>query len=227
MKNYNLKNNVIKRIILISLFVVSTNAFHAQTYEVDYSNPDITMEDMNVVLETLKMNVYKFSLHLPDSLKYKVCLFLEEYEDKEMIKEKVIWCTTSPYVTLRNGERISKPFDGARFVVKENKDDFLLNIRMGDFGIPDYKVPIDSIYSNTHMSSKFTIENNTTLQEGKTPLILIGSSWESTSKDGSTSMLRFCLEKELAPDYSNEAFDMMPHYFIVGLNVTKQEVEED
>lgn len=223
---FKFKNYTLKRIILVSIFFVTTNSFHAQNFEVDYSNPDITMEDMNAVLETLKMNVYKFNLHLPDSLKYKVCLFLEEYEDKEMLKEKVIWCTTSPYVTLRNGKRISKPFDGGRFIVKENKDEFLLNVRMGDFGLPHYTVPIDSIYSNPHASRPFKIEN-TTLQEGKTPLILIGSFWGSTSKDGSTSLLRFCFEKELAPDYSNETFDMMPHYFIIGLSVTKQTEKED
>lgn len=226
MKNYNFKNNTIKRITLILIFVVSTNSFHAQNFEVDYSNPNITMEDMDAVLQSLKMNVYKFNLHLPDSLKYKVCLYVEEYADKEMLEEKGIFCTTSPYVSLKNGERIFKPFDGARLIIKENKDDFLLNIRMGDFGIPEYRVPIDSIYTNPHLPMRFKIEN-TTLQEGKTPLILIGSTWESTSKDGSTALLRLCFEKELASDYSNEAFNMMPHYFIVGLNVTKQEEKKD
>ena len=84
---------------------------------------------------------------------------------------------------------------------------------------------IDSIYSNKHASIPFKIEN-TTLQQGQNPLFLIGSYWESPSKNGD-AMLRFCMEKELSTDYSNQAFDMMPHYFIIGLNVTKQIEKED
>jgi len=221
-----MKNSALKRIILILIFVVCSDSFQAQNFEVDYSNPSVTMQDMNAVLKSLKIDLYKFGLDLTDSQKYKVCLFIEEYDDKELLNEKVIWCSTSPYRSIKNGERIVKPFDGARFIITENNDDFLLNIRMADIGLEAYPVKIDSIYSNPHASRPFKIENGT-LQEGKTPLILIGSFWESISKDGSTPVLRFCFEKEVSPDYTNEAFYNMPHYFIVGLNVTKQEEKED
>ncbi|MFD0837273.1 DUF5041 domain-containing protein [Mariniflexile aquimaris] len=225
MENYNFKNDIMKRIILIWIFFVSIGSSQAQKFDVDYSNPNVTMEDMNAVLKSLKINVLKFGLYPPDSLKYKVCLFQEEYADKELVNEEVIWCTSSPYHSIKNGERIFKPFDGARFIITEDDNDFLLNIRMGDFGIDEYKLEIDSIYSNKHASIPFKIVN-TTLKEGKTPLLLIGSFWESPSKNGDV-LLRFCMEKELATDFSNQAFDMMPHYFIIGLNVTKQKEKED
>lgn len=213
-----------RRLLLILIMGFFSHFIHAQNREVDYSNPSVTMDDLDAILQSLKMDIYKFGVHLPDSQRYEVCLYLEEYADKEMIKEQTVFCSPSTYRSFKDGKMILKPFDGARFIIKDNKDEFLVNIRMGNFGHPEYKVEIDSMYSNMHTAARFKIED-TTLQVGKTPLFLIGSFWESklpdgkTLPDGSTSIFRFCVERELSPDCSSDAFNKMPHYYIFGLKV--------
>jgi hypothetical protein len=50
--------------------------------------------------------------------------------------------------------------------------------------------------------------------------LLIGSFWDSTSKDGKVKIQRFCWGIEgLKSDFSDVAFDEMPHYFIIGIRV--------
>ena len=215
-----------KKAISICIILLSCNYTYGQFEEVDYSNPGIAMEDINAILQTLNIDVYKFGVNLPDSNKYEVCLYLEEYAEKELINKNIIWCTSSPYRTFKKGQMTSQPFDGARFIIKNNKTEFLINIRMGDFGHPEYKIKIDSTYSNRHLPRRFKIMN-TTLSEGKTPLVLIGSFWETKlpdgkkMPDGSSKIFRFCMENELSPDFSNEAFEKMPHHYIIGVNVKK------
>lgn len=219
--------NGFKEFFCISILLFSFSNIQAQNEKPEYSNPEITLDDMSAILQTLNMDLFKFGVNLPEDNNYKVCLYLEEYAEKEIINEKTIWCTSSPYTIYDNEERALQPFDGARFIIKNDENIFLLNIRMGDFVHPQYKIEIDSIYPYKHLPKRFKI-SNTTLSEGKTPLVMIGSFWESelpdgqTLPDGSNKILRFCMENELSPDFSSEAFNEMPHHYIIGLNVTKQ-----
>jgi hypothetical protein len=91
---------------------------------------------------------------------------------------------------------------------------------MGDFGFNDYKLKIDSIYKNPHACKRFTLPSEFKIGS-KIPLLLIGSFWDTTSKGGSMKGLRFCMENELSADFKNQAFDMMPHYFIIGIQIEK------
>lgn len=45
------------------------------------------------------------------------------------------------------------------------------------------------------------------------PLFLVGSTWY----DERYNIFRFCMENQMEPDLSNDAFDKMPHYMIVSI----------
>jgi hypothetical protein len=218
---------MIQKIVLVLAIIAFTFTAKAQQDEVEYSNPNITTSDIKAVLETLEMGVYKFGVSLPENTKYYITLYIDEYNTKGKIKSDMIWRTGSPYRKVNNGDISYKAFDGVRIISKSNKSDFVLNMGMGDFGIKNYKIKIDSLYTNPHAIMPFHI-NEMVLKEGNTPLILIGSFWESKLPVGkklpedATPLLRFCFEKELNPDMSNEAFKNMPHYFIIGIEVKKQ-----
>jgi hypothetical protein len=77
---------------------------------------------------------------------------------------------------------------------------------------------IDSAYKKLHACKPFKVPVN--FKNGdKVPLLLIGSFWDSTSPDGEMKIERFCMENELESDFSNKAFDEMPHYFVFGIKI--------
>lgn len=178
----------------------------------------ITQDDLTAVLQTLNMEIFKYDVNFSKDKKYNVILYKQEYEKRNKIKEEDIWGTTSPFHTFENGKVGSKTLEFIRIITKRENKDYSLNIRMGDFGIPGYPIKIDTIYKNPHLCKPFKLPGECTA--GSTmPLLLIGSAWETTSKDGKMKAQRFCMENELEPDFSNKAFDEMPHYLILGIRI--------
>lgn len=51
-----------------------------------------------------------------------------------------------------------------------------------------------------------------------TPLVLVGSFWY----DEEAQLVRFCGENELAADLSSEMLSLIPHYYVIGMRVTKK-----
>lgn len=216
----------LKIIIALAVFAFTINA-RAQQDRVDFSNPDLTTGDIIASLEMLDIEVHKYGVTLPGNAKYNITLFIDEYDSNGKLKSNKVWSTSSPYLKEKNEELIDQVFDGVRIISKNNETEFVLNMRMGNFSVSNYLVEIDSIYSKPHGVKRFQIESNL-LNEGKTPLLMIGSFWEEilpegrTFPDGSNKIMRFCMENELNPDLSSEAFKEMPHYFLVGIDVEKQ-----
>lgn len=58
------------------------------------------------------------------------------------------------------------------------------------------------------------------------PVMLFGSFWydaELSKHFGGEPAYRFCMENEMEADMRNEAFDRMPHYWIVRIGLEKRE----
>lgn len=53
------------------------------------------------------------------------------------------------------------------------------------------------------------------------PLVLVGSYWW----DKAANVTRFCGETELSPDLSDEILKHIPHYYIIGVTLTKTDEE--
>ena len=51
-----------------------------------------------------------------------------------------------------------------------------------------------------------------------TPLLMVGSFWYDNKFD----IVRFCGERELSADLSSEMLSMIPHYYVIGIIVTKK-----
>lgn len=55
-------------------------------------------------------------------------------------------------------------------------------------------------------------------KEGEfTPLVLVGSYWY----DINNGLIRFCTESEFDPDMSSESFSQIPHYYVLGVTVSR------
>ncbi|HUX94300.1 MAG TPA: DUF5041 domain-containing protein [Bacteroidales bacterium] len=217
MKNIKDFLKVVLAIILVNCFSMRVIGQTGASLKDSLKN-QITQDDLIAVLQTLNMEIYKFNVNFSKNKKYNVILYKQEYEYRNKIKEENIWSTTSPFNTFENGKVGYRTLEFIRIITKGENKDYSLNIRMGDFGIPGYPIKIDSIYKNPHFCKPFKLPIECT--DGSIiPLILIGSSWETTSRDGTMKARRFCMENEMEPDFSSKAFDEMPHYFIIGIRI--------
>src|SRR6187200_3363521 len=133
-----------------------------------------------------------------------------------MVNEKEWVSITTPYQGFSNKENIQKYVDKIRVIIhKFNQDTSDLYFDTEIFGgKTTYTV-------RTHLNDAFLYNFYTVpfnLQPLKLgsfqPLALIGSSWVDAK-----GIKRFCLEKKLNPDYSSDAFDAMPAYYIVGFKL--------
>ena len=182
----------------------------------------ISQEDLQAILDVLHINIFKFNIGLPIEQKCSAVLYRQEYEKRNMIKETTIWGTSNPFRTIENGVEVEKALDQIRIISKKDNDNFILFIRMGDFGLNDYKIKYDSIYTNPHDCKPFKLPTKYKIGD-KIPLLLIGSYWDSTSKDGKMKTQRFCWElNDLNNDFSDKAFDVMPHYLVFGIKLEEQ-----
>lgn len=221
MKNFKNPLKVVLAIILVSCLSMRVIGQSGASSKDSLKN-QITQDDLTAVLQTLNMEIYKFNVNFSKDKKYNVILYKQEYEKRNKIKEENIWSTPSPFHTYENGELVFNTLEFIRIITKRENKDYSLNIRMGDFGIPGYPIKIDSIYKYLHLCKPFKLPIECTA--GSTiPLILIGSAWETTSRDGTMKAQRFCMENELEPDFSSKAFDEMPHYFVLGIRVEDME----
>ncbi|NLI41135.1 MAG: hypothetical protein GX421_08155 [Caldisericales bacterium] len=188
----------------------------------DPSTNPLSQEDLQAILEVLHINIFKFNIGLPIEQKCSAVLYRQEYEKRNLINETIIWGTSNPFRTLENGVEVEKALDQIRIISKKDNDNFVLFIRMGDFELANYTIKYDSIYSNPHDCKPFKLPTKYNIGD-KFPLLLIGSYWDSTSKDGKMKTQRFCWElKDLNNDFSDRAFDVMPHYIVFGIQLEKQ-----
>lgn len=213
------------RIFTLSFLVILiTSNFFSRIYgqtttnTVDPLKDQISQEDLKAVLSLLHINLFKFNTNFPFDLKCTIVLYQQEYEKRKLVKEFTIWGTTNPFQDRRDGKNIEKALDQIRIISKIEDQVFWLEINMGDFELNDYKVKIDSIYKNPHLCKPFKLPDKYKIGD-KVPLLLIGSSWDSTSKDGKMKAQRFCMENEMLSDFSSKAFDEMPHYYIFGIKI--------
>jgi hypothetical protein len=217
MKIFRILSKVMITVVLITCFTTRVIGQSNDSIK-DKEDKQITQDDLMAVLQTLKMEIFKFNINFSNDKKYNVILYKEEYEKRDKIKDENIWSTPSPFHTYENGKLILVPLEFIRIITKGENKDYTLNIRMGDFGIPWYKVKIDSIYKYPHLCKPFKLPPE--CKDGSTiPLLLIGSAWETTSKDGTMKAQRFCMENVMEPDFSSKAFDEMPHYIVLGIRV--------
>lgn len=215
----NLKNTIVFIQALILFNSISLKAF-GQNDSKDSLNNQLSQEDLIAVLQTLNIEIHKFNVNFPLTQKCNVVLYQQEYEKRNVIKDKIIWGTPSPYRGMQDGKEVQKALEQIRIVTKSDRRDFTLNINMGDF-ILQRVIKIDSQYTNPHACKPFKLPSDFTIGS-KIPLLLIGSYWNTSSKDGTTGAQRFCTESFLNSDFSDRAFDVMPHYLIIGIKIVEQ-----
>ena len=211
------------KVVLVA-FTISCFSFEllGQDIEtrIDSLNNQISQDDLIAVLKTLNIEVYKFKVNFPIEQKCNVFLYKQEFEKRNKIKDEIIWGTPNPFRGLEDGKVGQIALKRIRIITKIDKKEVALNVDMGDFnGL--FKIKIDTLYKKPHACKPFKLPTDYPIGSN-IPLLLIGSYWDATSIDGTMKTEKFCMENELDPNFSSRAFNAMPHYYIFGIKIEKQ-----
>jgi hypothetical protein len=199
--------------ILPTVFFISVACVgFGQSNEMDYNLP-VDQEDVLVALQMAGFSIYNFGVSMPDTSTYSLLFTIQEYIGKEMVSEKEWVSITTPYQGFVNNEKIQKKVNKIRVIIhKFDQDTSDLYFDAQIFGGKT------TYRARTHLNDSFLYNfypvsfNQWPVKLNSFhPLCLIGSSWID-----SKGTERFCLEKELEPDYSSDAFNTMPAYYIIG-----------
>lgn len=88
-----------------------------------------------------------------------------------------------------------------------------LTFKLRGMSVADYPERTFYYYNTRPFELALKIEENKFI-----PLLILGSAWY----DERSRIFRFCGEKELAPDMSSKILKDLPHYYVIGITITKQ-----
>lgn len=184
-------------------------------------------EDLSVVIKDLEeaialagINIFHFDISTPQEASYKLYLFLDEFENKKLIKEKEIIRFNATYTIFEGNKELEKMIDQLRIINHKFDNEGLHGGRQNKTqvktaaGANTFLFTLDEKYQYPHEFRKF---KKSPLTIGKkVPLLMYGSYWN----DG--NFVRFCTQREMDPDFSNDAFNLMPHYYVFSYQWVRQ-----
>jgi len=189
---------------LLCILCFATNLISGQIY-IDYS--DIDSNDIVDALAFSGIGIFKFKI---DSLKEKhnFYLILEEYAGKESLIKTDTLFGESPF----NIE--SEDINEVRFLTKVENGSFE---KVSLF----ISTPIASTWKEFEMEKKYIRKHYwVKFEESKIeinkniPLLFLGSEWDSIYNGEKTT--RFCALPRIPLDLSGDAFNEIPHFYIIS-----------
>jgi hypothetical protein len=189
--------------ILIILFL-SFDISIAQ-FKVDYKDIDST--DLIDALAFAGIGIYKFDIS-PVIKGRQFALLLEEYAGKDNLID------IDTLLHFGQFDILSEEITKIRFltkVVNEKYDTIYLFISMPGlkFG---HQIEMQSKFVRKHYFVRFEKVNNDFIR--KIPLLFIGSEWDAIYQGKQTT--RFCSQNQIPIDLQGDAFDEMPHFYIIS-----------
>ena len=217
-------------LILMSFFYIENAS--AQNEYLDYKIQDtvsdenftiFNMNDFRDALVQLGINVYKWTLPIPQDKDYKLYFYIQEYEKTELLKDTLVedWSTKNwgfdsknraIYTYLKNLRIITKmpDTDSDRFTLR-----FSLNSGKFQFGERFQ----DRVELRPYFLRKF---EETEFEIGKNNPLLLYTSGEEILAAGRKSR-RFCGPNYPASDLSDDYIKNSIHYFVIGYRVVDEE----
>jgi hypothetical protein len=167
----------------------------------------ITNENAADALKMLDIDIFNVQFPLIHQKEFQLIVYLEEYVSGAI--------RSSQEVFSRNYKSSIQKQDQLSIIIRKVNDTLLstaIKTSRGQNIIPikkdiKFNLPYEAKQFKEQMLSPGT----------KIPLILYGSMWHDPEIP--IGAVRFCLEKELNPNFSSDAFKMMPHYYIFFMEI--------
>ena len=172
-----------------------------------------SLENIDDALKILNFSIYNINLPVDSQKNYLMKVYLEEYE-KGM---KMTKSDTVLYETVGK-EAVRKADPKLSLIIHDVNDTVITMLFKTPGGERLSQVKKAALYNIKHMAKIF--KSQQLVPGKKIPLLLYGSMWHDASlpKDA----VRFCMERQLAPDFSSEAFISMPHYYLIFVELVQK-----
>lgn len=225
--------------LLLTLMAVIFGAGATPAQEIQ--GREIDAQDVAEVLKATGHHLYSFDLSQLSNSTYEISVYCNEYGVEKPDNKnfplgvnrrfatdypKEEWADIQKEFKLRS---VSDPFLVAKkmsvSIVPYNDSLVTLNVNLVEGGRLGIKLKMKALDVNG--KSRFVYNSRPfVISEFKSgadiPLVLFGSSWF----DEKHMMIRFCGEKKIAPDLSSEICENLPHYYVIGIRMTKKEDSE-
>ena len=181
------------------------------------------MNDFRDALVQLGINVYKWNLPIPQDKDYKVHFYLKEYEKGKLIKDTVLYKSSSKYWGFGDeGLAKYKYFKNLRIIseMPDEKDEYFklkFSLNSGKFQFGKYikdRPELRSYWLRRFAETDFEIGKDI-------PLLLYTSGWEIMA--GGKKSRQYCGPNNPSADLNDNSFDDSLHYIIVGYRVLDED----
>ena len=205
-----------KYLLLLSLCLsAALDGFAQEKKQSAYltSTSPTSLENIDDALKILNFNIYNINLPVDSQKTYLMKVYLEEYDKGMKLKKS----DTVRYETIGK-EAIRKVEPKLSLIIRDLNDTTITMLFKTPEGERISLVKKAAMYNIKHMGKIF--KSQPLVPGKKIPLLLYGSMWHDPSlpKDA----VRFCMERQLAPDFSSEAFTSMPHYYLIFVEITEK-----
>jgi hypothetical protein len=179
-------------------------------YTTSYSLPG--PQDIQDAFAMLNVNMFNVSLPVNHLKKYKLSIYIDEYESNMVLKShKTVW-------NDEIGANTSAGSNGKLSIIINKRSDTstYASLKIGGNG-PITLIKVSPKYNILHQCNPFKSQ---TLVPGKNiPILLYGSGWHDPALP--PDAIRFCMENELSADFKSNAFKSMPHYYIFSVEINE------
>lgn len=165
-------------------------------------------DDINDALALLGINIYSIKLPVISSKKYKLTVYTDNYiQNKETAKKK------NEFSIVNEKQESHKNL--SLTLVKTGDSLLIIKWKAPDGSTRSFENPRGRVSGFEYRMLPFQFQE---IAPGKKiPILLLGSSWF----DAKINAVRFCYDFEMNPDLSNEAFKLMPQYYIFSIELTE------
>ena len=201
--------------ILSLCLLAALNGFAQEKKQPTYltSVSATSLENIDDALKILNFNIYNINLPVDSQKTYLMKVYLEEYDKGMKLKKS----DTVLYETIGK-EAIRKTDPKLSIIIHDVNDTNITMLLKTPGGERLSQVKKAAMYNIKHMGKIF--KSQPLVPGKKIPLLLYGSMWHDSTlpKDA----VRFCMERQLAPDFSSEAFTSMPHFYLIFVELVQK-----
>lgn len=224
------------------LLVVCSLFLAASVSGQQIKSQSVGFDDFRVLLEAAGYEMFSFDLTqlLEGTGRYDITVSIKEYESGKEIHARNFPCGPNKLLVTdfpeeSRGEiapeEMADPRAGIYVQAEKLSIGFypsgtdstkMLNISIPDLREANQRLKLRSITSTSgltltkYRTRPFKIDS---FESGKfIPLVFLGSMWF----DAKSNLFRFCGDNEIAPDLSSEIVGNVPHFYVIGVEFTKQ-----
>ncbi|TWJ02206.1 uncharacterized protein DUF5041 [Mucilaginibacter frigoritolerans] len=198
--------------LFLVIFLSVSNYLFAQEKETANQtlNYPVTLQNLSDALNLLNINVFNIGIPVEGQNKLRLFVYLDEYEKGGVEKKhEEIWSEI-----IGNGTPTGN--DGKITLMIHKIDDIKFAVSIKTLG--GMRVQLIDKAPQYNIEHKFELFKAQPLLPGKIiPVLLFGSMWHDPNLPADA--VRFCMERQLNPDFSSEAFKLMTHYYIFSFEV--------